>query len=258
MAASSYSLADGQQPRADDHHGVGELVGHQADHLAGGAEGQRRGQHGDHEQQRHRDQDLGQHEGDQHREVGTGRDPAPPAVQPERQATPRGTVIAVASTPSSSVWVSAACRLASCQTEPQRVAVVPAHREALPGRARPAGVEREQHRDQHRHQRPDQVPEGDRHQHPRLAPRVAPPRAHACTMSVEAARRTESHTNSGRTLDATDQGRACVRTDQPFCAGVHDCTSAPERVDRRRAPSARWTPPGSAARTHRPARSARA
>ncbi len=36
---------------------------------------------------------------------------------PSANATPSGTVIAVASTPSSSVWVSAVCRLASCQTE---------------------------------------------------------------------------------------------------------------------------------------------
>ena len=48
---------------------------------------------------------------------------APDGIRPRQRsspsaiATPSGTVIAVAMTPSSSVWVSAVCRLASCHTE---------------------------------------------------------------------------------------------------------------------------------------------
>ncbi len=60
-----------------------------------------------------------------------------------------------------------------------RVAVVPAHREALPARARAAVVERERRRDEHRQQRPQQVADRHGRQQPRLAPRVAPPRGRA-------------------------------------------------------------------------------
>ena len=48
---------------------------------------------------------------------------APDGIRPRQRsspsaiATPSGTVIAVASTPSHRVWASAVCRLASCQTE---------------------------------------------------------------------------------------------------------------------------------------------
>ena len=36
---------------------------------------------------------------------------------PSANATPSGTVITVASTPSTRVWISAVCRLASCHTD---------------------------------------------------------------------------------------------------------------------------------------------
>jgi len=78
-------LADGQQPGRHDHDRIGELERHEAGHLRRRAQCQRGADLVYEEQQRDREQRLGDDEGQQHHDVGALGQPAVPAVDTERE-----------------------------------------------------------------------------------------------------------------------------------------------------------------------------
>ena len=222
-------LADRQQPGPHDHHRVGQLEGDQAGDLRRRAQRQRGGQLGDEEQQRDREQVSGMTKDSSITMLAPSGSRPRQRSTPRAKATPSGTVMAVASTPSRRVWISAVCSVASCQTE--RSGSPQYQRNEKPCqsvRDRPALKEKID-RDEHRQQRPDQIAERDGLQHPRLPARVAPPRtarrAGAGTALSAGARRCRG----GRAHDASPSDRA-LRTYSSIGTRGHDQHEQHERT----------------------------
>ena len=128
---------------------------------------------GEQQEQRDAQDDLGHHEREEHDEIGRrGRPPRARSI-PIANAVPSGTAISIGAPPDGGSGTSRfGARVVPDGVE--RVLVPPPEREALPGAAGPAGVEREDDRDHDREDRPREVaPRHRLQEQPRLAPRIA-------------------------------------------------------------------------------------
>ena len=130
------------------------------------------------EEQRDAHHDLGRHERQQHQRVDRAGAAPAPALQPERERDAERRRDEHAENAEEQRVLERALQRRVVEDAARR-AGEPAEREALPGRAGAAVVEREQDRDRDRQDRPDDVERRDEREEARPAPGVAQPRDHA-------------------------------------------------------------------------------